>query len=144
MLYVDWLNLNYIAVQRHSIKWPAVFCIIISYTPVRLGCVLYIQLWDVTYVLSRLCYLAEVWNIMTSCHGNSVYITGPLWGESTAFWPKQNIGFFIPMSQNFVAIDPIYNESALVKKMAWHRTGDKPLPDLIMTLFTNVCMRHRS
>ena len=37
---------------------------------------------------------------------------------------------------------PIDNKSALVQVMAWHRTGDKPLPEAKMTHFFDAYMRH--
>ena len=33
---------------------------------------------------------------------------------------------------------PIDNKAALVQAMAWHRRGDKPLPEPILTQFTDV------
>ena len=38
----------------------------------------------------------------------------------------------------------IDNKSALVQVMAWQRTGDKPLPEPVMTQITNVYMRHQA
>ena len=46
------------------------------------------------------------------------------------------------MSLNFVPNGPIDNKSALVKVMAWRRTGDKPLPEAMMTQFNDAYMRH--
>ena len=37
------------------------------------------------------------------------------------------------ISLKFVSKSPIANESALVQVMSWHRTGDKPLPEPILT-----------
>ena len=37
---------------------------------------------------------------------------------------------------------PIGNKSAFVQVMAWRRTGDKPLPEQVMTQFTDAYMRH--
>ena len=34
--------------------------------------------------------------------------------------------------------------SALVEVMAWHRKGDKPLPEPMMTQFTDAHMRHKA
>ena len=33
---------------------------------------------------------------------------------------------------------PIINMTALVQMMAWHRTGDKPLSELMLAYFTDV------
>ena len=46
------------------------------------------------------------------------------------------------ISLKFVSRDPINNKSPLVQVMAWRRTGDKPLPEKMMTQFTDVYMRH--
>ena len=42
----------------------------------------------------------------------------------------------------FVPKGPIDNKSALVQVMAWCRTGDKPLPEPMLTKFTDAYMRH--
>ena len=38
----------------------------------------------------------------------------------------------------FVPKGPINNNPALVQVMAWHPTGDEPLPDQMLTQFTNI------
>ena len=43
----------------------------------------------------------------------------------------------IKFSLEFVPKGPIDNKSVLDQVMAWSRTGDKPLPELILTLFTD-------
>ena len=43
----------------------------------------------------------------------------------------------------FVPEDPIDNKSALVQEMAWHKTGNKPLPKPKTTHFTNAFMRNK-
>ena len=48
----------------------------------------------------------------------------------------------IQISLKFVPNGPIDNKSALVQVMAWRRTGDKPLPEAMMTQFTDAYMRH--
>ena len=42
----------------------------------------------------------------------------------------------------FTEVCSIDNKSALVQVMAWHRTGDKPLPEPMLTQFINAYMRH--
>ena len=54
----------------------------------------------------------------------------------------ENIRTVIEISLKFVPRGLIYNTPALVKVMAWRRTGDKPLPEAMMTQFANVCMWH--
>ena len=48
----------------------------------------------------------------------------------------------IQISLKLVASSPIDNKTALVQGMAWRRTGDKPLPEPMMTQFTDAYMRH--
>ena len=48
----------------------------------------------------------------------------------------------IQISLKLVPRSPIDIKSALVRVMAWHRTGDKPLPEPMMTQFTDAYMRH--
>ena len=43
----------------------------------------------------------------------------------------------IRTSQKFVPKGPINNKLALFQVMAWHRTGDKPLPKAMLTQFTD-------
>ena len=49
----------------------------------------------------------------------------------------------ILISLKFVPKGPIDNKAALVQIMAWRRTGDKPLPELMLTQFTDAYMRGR-
>ena len=48
----------------------------------------------------------------------------------------------IQISLKFVPRSPVDNKSALVQVMAWRRTGDKPLPEPMLTQFTDAYMRH--
>ena len=50
----------------------------------------------------------------------------------------------IKISLKFVPKGPIDNESALVQVMAWRRTGDKPLPEPMLTQFTDAYMGEMS
>ena len=45
-------------------------------------------------------------------------------------------------SLRFVPKGSIGNKAALVEVMAWHQTGDKPLPKSMLAQFTNTYMRH--
>ena len=54
---------------------------------------------------------------------------------------NENDKILIKISLNFVPRSPIDN-TALVQVMAWHQTGDKPLPELVMIQFTDAYMRH--
>ena len=55
---------------------------------------------------------------------------------------NEKFGISILISQKFVPKDPIDNKSASVQVMAWHRTGNKPLPEPMLTQFTDAHMRH--
>ena len=48
----------------------------------------------------------------------------------------------IQISLKFVPKGQIDYKSALVQVMAWRRTGDKPLPEPMLTQFTDAYMRH--
>ena len=48
----------------------------------------------------------------------------------------------IQISLKLVPRGPIDNKPALVHVMVWRRTGDKPLPEPMMTQFTDAYMRH--
>ena len=48
----------------------------------------------------------------------------------------------IRISLKFVPRSSVDNKPALVQAMAWRRTGDKPLPEPKITLFTDAYMRH--
>ena len=48
----------------------------------------------------------------------------------------------IQISLKYVPRSPMDNKSALVQVMAWHRTGDIPLPEPMMTQFIDAYMRH--
>ena len=48
----------------------------------------------------------------------------------------------IRISLKFIPSSPIDNETALFQVMAWSRTNDKPLPELVLTQFTYAYMRH--
>ena len=54
---------------------------------------------------------------------------------------NENDGISIKISLKFVLGSPIDNKPALVQVMAWRRTGDEPLPELMLTLFTDAYMR---
>ena len=48
----------------------------------------------------------------------------------------------IRISLKFVPKSPIDNKPVLFQAMAWHRTGNKPLPELMLTQSTDAYMRH--
>ena len=56
---------------------------------------------------------------------------------------NENVRISIQISLKFIPKGPTDNISALVQVMAWCRAGDKPLPEPMMTLFTNAYIRHK-
>ena len=52
------------------------------------------------------------------------------------------VWILIKISLKFVPKGPINNIPALVKIMAWRRTGDKPLSEPVMAQFKDAYMRH--
>ena len=55
---------------------------------------------------------------------------------------NKNDRILIQISLKFVPRSPIDNKSALVLVMAWHRTGDKPLSEPMLTWFNDTYMQH--
>ena len=55
---------------------------------------------------------------------------------------NKNDSFLIQISLKFVPRGPIDNYPALLQIMAWRRTGDKPLPEPMLTQFTDAYMWH--
>ena len=48
----------------------------------------------------------------------------------------------IRIKMKFISIGPINNIPALVQKMAWHRSGNKPLSEPVIALFGDTYMHH--
>ena len=55
---------------------------------------------------------------------------------------NENVRIVMQISPKFVHKGSIDNNPALVQVMAWRRTGDKPLPEAMLTQFTDAYMRH--
>ena len=55
---------------------------------------------------------------------------------------NENDTIQIQISLKFAPSSAIDNKPALVQVMAWRRTGDKSLPETILTQFTDPYMRH--
>ena len=55
---------------------------------------------------------------------------------------QENGKILIQISLKLIPRSPIDNKSALVQVMAWRRTGDKLLPERMMTQFTDAYMQH--
>ena len=56
---------------------------------------------------------------------------------------NENDNIPIEISLKLVPRGPINNKSAFVQVMAWRRTGDKLLPEPMMTQLTDAYMRHQ-
>ena len=55
---------------------------------------------------------------------------------------NESVWISITILLKFIPKDPIDYKSALVQVMAWHRTGEKPLPESMLTQFTDAYIRH--
>ena len=55
---------------------------------------------------------------------------------------NENVRISIQISLKFVPTGSKDNKSALAQVMAWRRTGHKPLPEQMLTQFTDAYMRH--
>ena len=60
-----------------------------------------------------------------------------------AFSWMKSFFILIPVSLKFVPKGPIDNKSVLVQEMAWRWIGDKPLPQPMLTEFTDEYMRQQ-
>ena len=128
ILYTVWCHytcntVNYLQYlhNRHRITWLRVR---------GMGCLLWVQT-DV---------LLQLWQYCMQHHVNS---SPP--GQNGRHFDAIFKGIFlnendsvpIQISPKFVPKSPIDNKPALVQVMAWRRTGDKPLPEPMMTQFTD-------
>ena len=55
---------------------------------------------------------------------------------------NEKFGISIRISLTFAPKGPIDNKSVLVQVIAWRRIGDKPLPDPMLTQFTDAYVWH--
>ena len=55
---------------------------------------------------------------------------------------NESVLFLTKISLKFVLMGPSDNKWDLVLIMAWHWTGDKPLPEPMLTQFIDAYMRH--
>ena len=92
--------------------------------------------------------------------GPALYTRGPLYWHGLTHLPldkmaaifaddifkyiflNENDRIPVQISLKFVPRSPIDKKPALVQVMAWRRIGDKPLPEPVMTQFTDTGMRH--
>ena len=57
-------------------------------------------------------------------------------------FPNENVWFSIKISLKIVPKSPMNNIPALIQIMAWRPSGDKPLSEPMMALFTDTYLRH--
>ena len=55
---------------------------------------------------------------------------------------NENVRIAIEISLKFVPRGSNNNNSALVQVMVWRQTGNKPLPEQMLTQFVDAYMRH--
>ena len=55
---------------------------------------------------------------------------------------NENDRILIQISLKYVPRCPIDNKAALVQVMGWHRIGDKPLSEPVLTRFSDAYIRH--
>ena len=63
-------------------------------------------------------------------------------GIFKSIFMNENYRILIQISLKSVPRSPISNKPALIQVMAWCRTGPKPLPEPMMTQFTDTYMHH--
>ena len=56
---------------------------------------------------------------------------------------NESVWISITISRKFIPNGPIDYKSALVQVVAWHRTGEQPLPESMLTQFTDAYIRHQ-
>ena len=56
---------------------------------------------------------------------------------------NESVLISITISLKFIPKGPTDFKSALVQVVAWHRTGEKPLPESMLTQFTDAYIRHQ-
>ena len=61
-------------------------------------------------------------------------------GNFKCIFLNENDRNLIPISLKFIPRSPIDNKPALAQVMAWRWTGDKPLPEPMLTQFTDAYM----
>ena len=55
---------------------------------------------------------------------------------------NESVWISITISLKFIPNGPINYKSALVQVVAWRPTGEKPLPESMLTKFTDAYIRH--
>ena len=131
------INVTFIAVAEISIRGDFFSKAIIN--SVSLTCFSFIQFYsELTSLYISTPYTYQVWIL------NSIYdmkITDDIF--KSIF--NESVWILITtctISLKFIPKGPIDYKSALVQVVAWHRTGEKPLPESVLTQFTDAYIRH--
>ena len=121
-------------IHIHSLCWRIIFCIYFGTEFYHGTCIYTFWCWINTsssLLLDRLTHLPL--EKMAAILADDIF---------KHIFLNENIRIVIQISLNVVPMGLIDNTPALVQVMAWRRTGDKPLPEAMMTQFANVCMWH--
>ena len=80
-------------------------------------------------------------NILSRLHLDKI---AAILADDISKWIFLNENGRIPtqISLKFIPKSPVDNKPTLVQVIAWPRTGDKPLPEPMMTKSTDAYMRH--
>ena len=116
------INVTFIAVAEISIRGDFFSKAIIN--SVSLTCFSFIQFYSELTSLYNDMKITD--DIFKSIFNESVWISITTCTISLKFIPK----------------GPIDYKLALVQVVAWHRTGEKPLPESMLTQFTDAYIRH--
>ena len=127
------INVTFIAVAEISIRGDFFSKAIIN--SVSLTCFSFIQFYsELTSLYISTPYTYQVWIY------NSIY--DRIWDDIFKFIFNESVWISITISLKFIPKGPIDYKSALVQVVAWHRTGEKPLPESMLTQFTEAYIRH--
>ena len=127
------INVTFIAVAEISIRGDFFSKAIIN--SVSLTCFSFIQFYsELTSLYISSPYTYQVWT------SNSIY--DRIWDDIFKSIFNESVWISITISLKFIPKGPIDYKSALVQVVAWHRTGEKPLPESMLTQFTDAYIRH--
>ena len=127
-------NVTFTAVAEISIRGDFFFKSYHKFIACNLFFILLILFW-----IDELIHLHSIY--ISSMKQNSIYdmkITDDIF--KSIF--NESVWIPITISLKFVPKGPIDYNSALVQVVAWHRTGEKPLPESMLIQFTDAYIRH--
>ena len=99
------------------------------------------KLWDRPSCKNVYIIWISSYNILTHLHLDKI---AAILADDISKWTFLNKNDRIPtlISLKFIPKSPVDNKPTLVQVIAWCRTGDKPLPEPMMTNSTDAYMRH--